>query len=102
VETAIGAFSGVDASVSLSPTSKQPPKAAVPVIESALCQMEDANGWYFLGAVGKRLLVLMPDFDPRTYGSAKLLSLIERSEAFEVRRENLAVFIKPRPAPAVT
>ncbi|HEX8381820.1 MAG TPA: NYN domain-containing protein [Sphingomonas sp.] len=75
---------------------KQPPTAAVPLIETALSQMEDQNGWYFLGAVGNRLPVLMPDFDPRTYGCAKLVTLIERSEAFEVRRENLTVHIKPR------
>lgn len=79
------------------PTSlKQPPKAAVPLIETALSQMEDLNGWYFLGALGKRLPVLMPDFDPRTYGCAKLVTLIEKSEAFEVRRENLMVYIRPK------
>ena len=75
---------------------KQPPKAAVPLVETALSQMEDANGWYFLGSLGKRLLVLMPDFDPRTYGCAKLVTLIEKSEAFEVRRDNLMVYIKPK------
>lgn len=77
---------------------RQPPKAAVPLIETALGQMDDLNGWYFLGAVGKRLPVLMPDFDPRTYGCAKLLTLIEKSEAFEVRRDNLMVYIKPKAA----
>jgi len=60
--------------------------------------MDDLNGWYFLGAVGSRLPVLMPDFDPRTYGCAKLVTLVERSEAFEVRRDNLKVYIKPKAA----
>jgi hypothetical protein len=76
---------------------KQPPKAAVPLINTALSQIEDVDGWYPLGAVGKRLPVLMPDFDPRTYGCVKLVSLIEKSEAFEVRRESLVVYIKPKP-----
>jgi len=75
---------------------KQPVSAAVPHIQTALSQLEDLNGWYFLGAVGARLAVLMPDFDPRTYGCPKLVSLVERSEAFEVRRDHLKVYIRPR------
>ncbi len=75
---------------------KRHPRTAVPLMETALSQLEDANGWYFLGSVGKRLSVLMPDFDPRTYGCAKLVTLIEKSEAFEVRRDALMVYIKPK------
>ncbi len=89
-----------DNSVPTTPSAsiKQPPKDAVALIETALGQMDDLNGWYFLGAVGNRLPVLMPDFDPRTYGCAKLVTLIEKSEAFEVRRDNLMVYIKPKAA----
>jgi hypothetical protein len=75
---------------------KQLPSAAVPHIRSALTQLEDLDGWYPLAAVGARLAVLMPDFDPRSYGCAKLVTLIERSEAFEVRRENLRVLISTK------
>lgn len=75
-------------------STKQPPTAAIPLIQTALSQMEDVDGWHFLGAVGQRLAALMPDFDPRTYGCAKLLTLIEKSGAFDVRRENLKVFIR--------
>lgn len=75
-------------------SSKQPPTAAIPLIETALSQMDDVDGWHFLGAVGQRLAALMPDFDPRTYGCPKLLTLIEKSGAFDVRRENLRVFIR--------
>ncbi|OHD03577.1 MAG: Maebl [Sphingopyxis sp. RIFCSPHIGHO2_01_FULL_65_24] len=59
--------------------AKQPALAAVPLVKSALSQMEDGDGWYHLGAVGVRLQALMSDFDPRTYGSAKLVTLIEES-----------------------
>lgn len=76
---------------------KQPPTAAVPLINTVLSQIEDVDGWYLLGAVGNRLPVLMPDFDPRTYGCVKLVTLIEKSEAFEVKRESLVVYIKPKP-----
>lgn len=73
---------------------KQPPTAAVPLIETALSQLDDLDGWYFLGAVGARLNALMSDFDPRTYGCAKLVTLIEKSGAFDVRRNDLLVHIR--------
>ncbi|MDQ2891634.1 MAG: NYN domain-containing protein [Pseudomonadota bacterium] len=77
---------------------KQPLSSAAVHVRTALSQMDDLNGWYSLGAVGARLAVLLPDFDPRTYGCPKLATLIERSEAFEVRREGLTVFIRPNRA----
>lgn len=80
--------------VMLAGPSKQPPSAAIQFIETAMSQMDDVDGWHFLGAVGQRLAALMPDFDPRTYGCPKLLTLIEKSGAFDVRRENLKVFIR--------
>lgn len=88
--------SGIGAGETLSAggSSKQPPSAAIPLIQTALSQMDDVDGWHFLGAVGQRLAALMPDFDPRTYGCPKLLTLIEKSGAFDVRRENLKVFIR--------
>lgn len=75
---------------------KQPPQAAAPLIRTALSQLDDVGGWFFLGTVGHRLPVLMPDFDPRTYGCAKLVTLIEKSGAFDIRRDNLMVYIKPK------
>lgn len=38
----------------------------------------------------------MPDFDSRTYGCPKLLTLIERSEAFDVKHDNFRVFVRPK------
>lgn len=69
------------------------------MIETALGQIEDQAGWYFLGAVGQRLITLTPDFDPRNYGCAKLITLIEKIDAFDVRRDGLKVFIRPRGMP---
>lgn len=77
---------------------KQAPSAAVPHIQNALNQLDDENGWYFLGVVGARLAALMPDFDPRTYGCSKLLSLIEKTGVYEVRREDLRVYIRAKRA----
>jgi len=65
----------------------QSPAKAVPLISRALSQLDtDADdGWVALGGVGQRLSVLSPDFDPRTYGCAKLSDLIEKSKAFELK-----------------
>lgn len=49
-----------------------------------------------MSTIHNRLAALMPDFDPRMYGCPKLLTLIEKSDAFEVRRENLKVYIRPK------
>ena len=77
---------------------KKPPTAAVPLIRTALAQLDDLDSWYSLGAVGSRLNVLLSDFDPRTYGCSKLLSLIEKSGAFDIRRDDLRVYIRPKKA----
>lgn len=75
---------------------KQPPHAAVPYIRSAVGQLEGANSWYSLSAVGSRLATLTPDFDPRAYGCPKLVTVIEKSDAFDVRRDNQVVYIRPK------
>jgi hypothetical protein len=36
--------------------------------------------------VGQQLAKIAPDFDPRTYGQAKLSDLVEKVGAFETRR----------------
>ncbi len=75
-----------------------PPAAAGTLIQTALGQLDDQDGWYFLGAVGHRLIALTPDFDPRNYGCAKLITLIDKIDAFDVRRDGLKVYIRPRKA----
>jgi hypothetical protein len=76
-----------------------PPEAAGALIQTALGQLEDQAGWYFLGAVGQRLITRTPDFDPRNYGCAKLITLTEKIDAFDVWRDGLKVFIRPRGIP---
>ena len=67
-------------------TSKQSPSAAAPLIRKAISQLDDEGGWVALGRVGQRLAELASDFDPRTYGQAKLSDLVERAGPFESRR----------------
>lgn len=77
-------------------TAKIQPAEAIPLIQAALSQLDDLDGWYPLSAVGSRLLAEMPDFDPRSYGCAKLILLVERTEAFDIRRDKLRVYIQPK------
>lgn len=74
------------------------PSAAVPLIRKAIAQLDDDGGWVALGPVGQRLAELASDFDPRTYGHAKLSDLVAKAGAFESRRTStgmLQVRVKP-------
>lgn len=74
------------------------PSEAVALISQALAQFDADDGWVALGGVGQRISTLSPDFDPRTYGSAKLRDLVSKTEAFELKQEaGRGVYIRPRP-----
>jgi uncharacterized LabA/DUF88 family protein len=62
----------------------EPVDAAVTVLQKVVSQMDAEDGWVDLGSVGRRLSNLAPDFDPRTYGFAKLSDLVRKTDAFEV------------------
>jgi uncharacterized LabA/DUF88 family protein len=64
----------------------RPVSEAVPLIRTAISQLDDEEGWVSLGGVGQRLAILASDFDPRTFGFAKLSSLVVKTGAFEVRQ----------------
>lgn len=65
---------------------KKPPSAAVPLIRTAISQLDDEAGWVALGRVGHRLAAIASDFDPRSYGQSKLSDLVEKAGGFESRR----------------
>lgn len=80
---------------------RRSPSAAVPMIRIALSQLDDTDGWFALGVVGKRLSVLNSDFDPRTFGHARLGDLVEKTGAFDVeRRSGSGVYIRLKPTRA--
>lgn len=64
----------------------QPASAAVPLIKKVLSQEDSEDGWVNLGTVGKQLLNLAPDFDPRTFGFRKLSDLVRKTNQFEARQ----------------
>lgn len=79
------------------PSIIRPPSQATRLIRTAMAQLEDDDGWVALGGVGQRLAVLNSDFDPRTYGFAKLGDLAEKTGAFEIdRRQGRGVYIRTK------
>jgi len=79
--------------------ARKPPSASRELIRTAIAQLDDADGWVALGGVGQRLAVLASDFDPRTYGQAKLRDLVDKAGGFEVRRtDGGGVYIRVKPS----
>lgn len=80
--------------------SLQPPGAALPLLKKAVGQMDDEDGWVSLSGVGQQLAKLATDFDPRTYGHAKLVDLVQKTDSFEVERlQGKGVRIRLKPSP---
>lgn len=74
------------------------PAKAAPLILKAMEPLEDDDGWVTLGMVGQQLSNLASDFDPRSYGCAKLSDLVEKSGRFEMERKTgRAVRIRVKP-----
>lgn len=67
---------------------KEPITDASKLIKKAIAQLDNENGWVSLSSVGKQLSTLASDFDPRTYGHAKLSDLAIKTGAFETKRSD--------------
>ena len=52
-------------------------------ISDSISDLEDENGWAYLGNLGNLLLKKKPDFDSRNYNYPKLLPLIKSLNKFE-------------------
>ena len=64
---------------------KEPPVKAIPLVVAAMRAIGGDEDWYSLGQVGQFIVQANPDFDTRTYGSAKLSDLLRNIARFEVR-----------------
>jgi uncharacterized LabA/DUF88 family protein len=64
---------------------KEPPAKAIPHIVAAMRAIDPEGEWYTLGQIGQYITQGSPDFDTRTYGSAKLSDLIKKISRFEVK-----------------
>ncbi|MEX0609373.1 MAG: NYN domain-containing protein [Balneolaceae bacterium] len=54
------------------------------LISSTISDLEDEDGWAFLGDVGNLLQKKQPNFDSRNYGFPKLTPLIKAIDTFEI------------------
>jgi len=50
---------------------------------------EDDDGWALLSICGSFIKRQFPDFDPRNYGYSKLLTLIEATDLFDVKKDTM-------------
>ncbi len=64
--------------------AKDAPADAIPLIAAAMRAIDPEGEWYSLGQIGQYIVQANPDFDTRTYGSAKLSDLIRKVSRFEV------------------
>ncbi len=67
------------------PAVKEPPAKAIPLIVAAMRAIDPEGEWYSLGQIGQFITQANPDFDTRTYGSAKLSDLVKKISRFEVK-----------------
>ena len=66
--------------------AKEAPTKAIHLIVAAMRAIDPEGEWYSLGQIGQYITQGNPDFDTRTYGSAKLSDLIKKlSSRFETR-----------------
>lgn len=65
---------------------KQPPSKAIPLVLAAMKKIGIEEDSYPLGQLGQVLTQLYPDFDSRSYGSARLSDLLKRTGRFEVQK----------------
>ena len=67
-------------------SEKDPPSRAIPLILAAMKKIGIEEDSYSLGQLGQVLTQLYPDFDSRSYGSARLSDLLKRTGRFDVQK----------------
>lgn len=85
-----------EATVALKPmTSGQlrQDRALMNLLRGAVDSAKGDDGWSHLGPVGQHI-GNRGSFDPRNYGYSNLSSLVEATDAFEIRRQGQLVFVR--------
>lgn len=59
-------------------------------IDQSLHDLEDEDGWVYMGELGQLLVKKQPSFDSRNYGFAKLSTLMRSIERYEVEYRDVA------------
>ena len=77
------------------PAIKKPMSNAIPLIAKAMLSIDPDAEWYHLGTLGQYMVRADPDFDPRTYGAAKLSDLVKGlPKRFEVKKQGNALMVR--------
>ena len=85
-EPASDPASGTPAPTKPVKAEKDPPSKAIPLILAAMKKIGIEEDAYPLGQLGQVLTQLYPDFDSRSYGSARLSDLLKRTGRFDVQK----------------
>lgn len=67
-----------------SPAPVKTPALAANLLMRAYTNVAEDSGWAMLGQMSSYIHANHPDFDPRTYGCAKFIDLVQKTAAFEV------------------
>ena len=59
-------------------------KELIKLISDSISDIDEEDGWVFLGVLGNLILKRQPDFDPRNFGYKKLIDLIKSIPEIEV------------------
>ena len=78
------------------PGTKEAPAKAIPLIAAAMRAIDPEGEWFSMGQIGQFITQGNPDFDTRTYGSAKLSDLIRKLPRFEVRQEGTQLQVRDK------
>lgn len=62
----------------------KPPALATSLLMRAYTNVADDVGWAMLGQMSSYIHANHPDFDPRTYGCAKFIDLVQKAATFEL------------------
>lgn len=76
--------------------AKEPAVKATPLIAAAMRAIDPEGEWFSLGQLGQYITQANPDFDTRTYGSAKLSDLIRKLARFEVRQDGTQMMVRDK------
>lgn len=68
--------------------TKEQPSKVVPLVISAMNSIDPDGDWFSMGQLGQYLVSANPEFDPRTYGSAKLSDLLRKTGRFQVTQRS--------------
>jgi len=67
---------------------------AFQLLKNVYNSAQDDEGWVALGPLGSQLNQRYPDFDPRTYGFARLSELVKGTAKFEIKKNGTQPLVR--------